>query len=93
MTLKLSKNETKQLLDSLGRARTNGIKTPEGFLNYLDCESGYYLMRAREHEQKVAQCSKSFGIREAYRRISKRLRHAARITKRLHTKILENRNN
>lgn len=87
--LKLSKNEIKQLLDSLYSAYMQGIRTADGFLNFLDGESHLYILRARETEYKVGFCSKPF--KRVYVQVARRLRKAARITRRIHTKAVANR--
>jgi len=91
--LKLSKNEIRQLLDSLHSAYMSGIRTPEEFLNWLEGESNLYICRARENERKSAVTTKSIRARRMYVQVAKRLRKAARITRRIHTKAVANRSN
>lgn len=91
MTLKFSKNETRCLLDSLHAAWRNGARTPEDFLNFLDCQSGFYLDRAHHYESKVRDNHSWPALRDSHLRIAKKCRMEARLCRRLHTKIINNR--
>lgn len=89
--IKLTKAEISHLLTSLGTARQNGVRDSEGFVTYLDGENGYFLTRARELERKSKSESIRPGIRRQYAKIAKRCRKAARFSRRIRTKIIENR--
>jgi len=93
MALKLTKEEISSLLDSLRVAYSNGCRTPGEFLNYLDGENGYYLLRAKEYERKARDSKKSHLMSRQLWNIASNCRKKARFSRRLHTKITKSRIN